>query len=79
MGRMKLLSSTVNHVTNQVEGFCIIKSVQMKVNVKGAEYLDFTLADADGEINAKLWDYQSSVHGSYAVGEVIKVSASIKM
>ena len=79
MGRMKLLSSIVNHVTNQVEGFCIIKSVQMKVNVKGAEYLDFTLADADGEINAKLWDYQSSVHGSYAVGEVIKVRASINM
>ena len=46
MGRMKLLSNIINNATNQVEGFCIIKNVQLKVNVKGAEYLDFTLADA---------------------------------
>ncbi len=79
MGRMKLLSNIVNNVTNQVEGFCLIKNVQLKVNVKGAEYLDFTLVDADGEINAKLWDYQSAVHGSYGAGEVIKIRGTIKM
>lgn len=79
MGRMKLLSNIINNVTNQVEGFCIIKSVQMKVNVKGLEYLDFVLADSEGEINAKLWDYQSSVHGSYGAGEAIKVRATINM
>lgn len=79
MGRMRLLSNIINHSTNQVEGFCIIKSVQLKVNVKGADYLDFTLADADGEINAKLWDYSSSAHGLYSVGEVIKVRATINL
>lgn len=79
MGRMKLLSNIINNVTNQVEGFCIIKGVQLKVNVKGLEYLDFVLADAEGEINAKLWDYQSVVHGSYIVGDVIKIRATINM
>lgn len=79
MGRMKLLSNIINSATNQVEGFCIIKSVQLKLNVKGAEYLDFTIADADGEINAKLWDYQSAVHGTFSAGEIIKVRGSVNM
>lgn len=79
MGRMKLLSNVINDATNQVEGFCIIKNVQLKVNVKGSEYLDFTLADADGEVNAKLWDYQSSVHGSYTAGQVIKIRATLNL
>lgn len=77
MGKMKLLSKVINRAANQVEGFCIIKSVYTKVNVKGAEYLDFTLADASGEINAKLWDYQSNVHGIYASGDIIKVRATV--
>ena len=79
MGRMKLLSNIINNATNQVEGFCLVKSVQLKVNVKGAEYLDFTLADAEGEVNAKLWDYQTATHGSYSAGEIIKVRGTVNM
>ncbi|MBQ2192221.1 MAG: CMP-binding protein, partial [Clostridia bacterium] len=79
MGRMKLLSNVINNATNQVEGFCLVKSVQLKVNVKGAEYLDFTLADAEGEVNAKLWDYQTATHGSYSAGEIIKVRGTVNM
>lgn len=74
-----MLSNVINHASNQVEGFCFIKSLQLKVNVKGAEYLDIMLADADGEINAKLWDYQSAVHGMYSAGEVIKVRGTINL
>lgn len=77
MGKIKLLSRVINRATNQVEGFCIVKSVQTKINIKGAEYLDLTLADAQGEINAKLWDYQSSVHGMYAAGDIIKVRGTV--
>lgn len=79
MGRMRLLSNVINSASGQVEGFCIIKSVQLKLNVKGAEYLDFMLADADGEINAKLWDYQSTVHGTYSAGEIIKIRGTINV
>lgn len=53
MGRMNLLDNLINPAANQVEGYCIIKSVQVKSNVKGADYLDMMLADAGGEINAK--------------------------
>ncbi len=79
MGRMGLLSRVYNASANQVEGFCIIKSVAVKSNVKGAAYLDMTLADAEGECNAKLWDYASEVHGTYEPNTVIKVRATINM
>lgn len=79
MGRMKLLSNVINNATNQVEGFCLVKSVQLRVNVKGAEYLDFTLSDAEGEVNAKLWDYQSAMHGVYSAGDIIKVRGTVNI
>ena len=79
MGRMNLLSNCINNATGAVEGFCLVKSVFVKNNVKGADYLDFVLADAGGEVNAKLWDYSASVHGSYAVGDVIKVRGTINL
>ena len=60
-----------------VEGFCVVKAVDKKLNVKGQPYLDMTLCDRTGEINAKLWDYKSEVHGIYEVGDIIKVRGVI--
>lgn len=79
MGRMRLLSNYVNKTSGQIEGYCIIKSVQVKSNVKGADYLDMTLTDADGEIAAKLWDYDPTTHGMYSSGDVIKVRGTINL
>lgn len=39
-----------------VEGYCIIKTIEQKLTQKGAAYLDMTISDASGEINAKFWD-----------------------
>ena len=50
MGRMRLLDKVFNASASQVEGFCIVKSVGIKTNVKGAAYLDMVLADAGGEV-----------------------------
>ncbi len=79
MGRMKLLSNCINNATGAVEGFCVVRSVQVKSNVKGADYLDLVIADAGGEINAKLWDYSAAAHGSYAVGDIIKVRGTVNL
>ncbi len=64
---------------NQVEGHCIVKSVAIRSNVKGASYLDMTLADAGGECAAKLWDYAPETHGVYAADTVVKVRATINI
>ena len=77
--RMRLLFNYISELSNQVEGSCIIKSVQQKSNVKGADYLDMILFDADGEVNAKLWDYSPDVFGSYAPQDVIKVRGTVSM
>ncbi|MDO4572053.1 MAG: HD domain-containing protein [Clostridia bacterium] len=74
MGRMRLLNQTRGQ---QFEGFCIVKSVALKSNVKGSEYLDFVLADCEGEGVAKLWDYNRELHGSYAADDIVKVRGSI--
>ena len=79
MGRMKLLSREFNAAANQVEGYCIIKSVAVKSNVKGAAYLDFILADCGGECAGKLWDYAPEQHGTYEADTVVKVRATINM
>lgn len=79
MGRMFLLDQRVNSTSNQVEGFCIVRQVMQKSNVKGSEYLDFILCDAGGEVNAKLWDYNIEQHGHYEADTVIKIRATITL
>ena len=59
-----------------VEGFCLVKSAEVKKTAKGLAYLDMTLTDSSGEINAKLWDYKEDVHGSIKVNSIVKVRGS---
>ena len=59
------------------EGYCLIKSVEKKVNVKGVPYLDMTLTDRTGEIGAKLWDYREEIHGWIAANMLVKVRGVI--
>ena len=65
------------YANGTTEGFCIIKSVDQKVNVKGVPYLDLILSDSSGEINAKLWDYKEEVHGKYDSGSFVKVRGTL--
>ncbi len=60
-----------------VEGFCLIKNVDKKTSSKGDTYLDFTLGDKDGEINAKLWRYSPEIHGEYETNQIIKVRGTV--
>ena len=60
-----------------VDGFCVIKSLDKKTSSKGDAYLDMTLGDADGEINAKLWRYREEECGTYTVNELVKIRGII--
>ncbi len=62
-----------------VEGFCLIKTADVKTSSKGDRYLDLTLTDSSGEINAKLWSYSETIHGEFEAGEIIKVRGSISV
>lgn len=59
------------------DAFWLIKTVEKKVNVKGAAYLDLILCDKNGEISAKLWDYSELAHGTYAPGDLVKIRGTV--
>ncbi len=63
----------------QVEGFCLVKSVDKKTSSKGDTYLDFTLSDSEGEINAKLWNYNENLHGVYDSNVLVKVRGTVSV
>ena len=60
-----------------VEGFCIVKSVDIKTSARGDSYLDMMLSDKEGEINAKLWRYSKDVNGEYSPNDLVKVRGVI--
>lgn len=59
------------------EGYCLVKTVDKKVNVKGVPYLDMILTDRSGEISAKLWDFKEEIHGWIAPNMLVKVRGVI--
>ncbi len=63
--------------TGRVDGYCLVKSVDVKTSSKGDTYLDFTLGDATGEINGKLWRYTPAEHGEYKANDIVKIRGTI--
>ncbi len=59
-----------------VEGFCLVKTLEVKKTAKGLSYLDMMLTDSSGEINAKLWDYKEELHSDIKVNSIVKVRGS---
>lgn len=60
-----------------VEGFAVIKQCDKKMTKNGSYYLDLVLSDKDGEIFAKLWDYNEASHGQYDTDGFVKVRGII--
>ena len=63
--------------TGRVDGYCLVKSVDVKTSSKGDTYLDFTLGDSTGEINGKLWRYNVAEHGEYKANDIVKIRGTI--
>ncbi len=60
-----------------VEGFAVIKQCEKKMAKNGNSYLDLVLSDKDGEIFAKLWDYNEAAHGKYENDMFVKIRGAI--
>ncbi|MGI6173689.1 MAG: 3'-5' exoribonuclease YhaM family protein [Christensenellales bacterium] len=54
------------------EGFYLVKAAQQRTSASGSRFLDMTLGDISGEVNAKMWD--GTVEPPKA-GDVVKVRA----
>lgn len=62
---------------NKIDGFFIIKSMECRTSTNGKKYIDFTLGDKTGEINAKLWEYSEGDETAYIENCLIKVRAGV--
>ena len=52
------------------EGFLLVKAAEQRTSSNGSKYLDMTLGDFSGEVNAKMWDGTAAAPG---VGKVIRL------
>ena len=55
---------------DRFEGYLIVRSAEQRASANGKNYLDMTLADKSGSINAKMWD--GTVQPPLA-GSIVKV------
>lgn len=60
----------------EVEGFYLLKSAVSKVTASGKPFLSAVLADSDGTIEAKAWDYSGPV-GTANEGSIVKIRGSV--
>lgn len=63
----------IDNRTGTQEGFCLVKSVEKRLSQKGAYYLDMVIADQDGEISAKKWDYDEGIDGVFQANTIVKI------
>lgn len=58
------------------DGFVLLKKCDEKNAKNGSTYLDLILADKDGEMPAKLWDYKGT--SVFETGMVVKVRGTVE-
>ncbi|MBD5153630.1 MAG: HD domain-containing protein [Oscillibacter sp.] len=63
-------------VGNEIEGFYILKTAQIKTSNSGKPFLAANMADRSGAIDAKFWDYNGSI-GIQDEGSVVKLRGSV--
>ncbi len=63
----------------EIQGYYLVKMAQIKTTAAGKKYLDATLIDATGSINAKVWDGDEVLLSIFKEGEIVKVSAQVKL
>lgn len=57
------------------EGFLLVRTAAQRTGQTGTKYIDMTLCDRSGEINAKVWDGTAAAP---AVGSVVKIRAMMQ-
>jgi 3'-5' exoribonuclease len=62
---------------DKIDGFFLVKSAEMKTSSNNKKYMDFTLADKTGEMNAKLWEVEEGDEEKYSSNMLIKVRGTV--
>lgn len=57
--------------------FYMVKLFEVKTTAAGAKYINLTLGDATGEMNAKLWDAPEPLVAKLHIGAIVRVMAKV--
>lgn len=60
-----------------LQGFVLVKSCDRKNAKNGSVYLDLVIADGDGEVVAKIWDFKGGVNDQPITNTVIRVRGTL--
>lgn len=71
---MNQLSVAALQKDDKFEGFLLVRSSEQRIGNTGSSYLDLTLADKTGDMNAKVWNSQAPAPG---IGTVLKVRGTV--
>ncbi len=58
--------------------YALVKRIEVKTSAKGQKYMDLTLGDKTGEVDAKYWDYMEGVTPIFEVNTIVKVRGQLQ-
>lgn len=61
----------------RIEGFYLIKSLNLKTSSNNSKYFDLIIADASGEIDSKIWSIEDHQVDLYKQGDVVKIRGDV--
>lgn len=64
-------------VGDDIQGFYLIKSMNLKTSSNNKKYLDLTVTDKTGEINGKVWDIDDTMINLYKAGNIVKIRGTV--
>lgn len=64
-------------VGDEVLGFFLIKESNIKTTSNNKKFLDLTLVDSSGDINAKMWDATEDQEKIYTINNLIKIKGVV--
>jgi len=64
-------------VGDELQGYFIVKSVNVKTSSNNKLYLDLMLGDQTGEINGKVWDANEEMVEQFTAGAVVKAKGTV--
>ncbi len=62
-----------------VDCFALVKFAEVKSSKNGSYYMDLVFSDNDGEIPAKLWNYDADRYSFIKVGEIVKIRGTVEI
>lgn len=64
-------------VGDDIQGFFLIKGMNLKTSSNNKKYLDLNLTDKTGEINGKVWDIDDAMVSLYKAGDIVKIRGTV--